>query len=148
MTYRLKVVTLTMVRDHTLASDVKKIGSPADAAAVLFHYLEGADREHFVALYLDTKHCITAVHTVSIGSLNATIVHPREVYKAALLANAAAVIVGHNHPSGDPTPSEEDLNVTKRLVEAGRILGIECLDHVVLGDRRFVSFRERGFLSP
>ena len=102
-----------------------------------------ADREHFIVLCLDTKHNITAVHTASIGSLNAAIVHPREVVKVAILATAAAVIVAHNHPSGDPTPSEEDIALTERLVSAGRILGIEVLDHLVLGDQRFVSLRER-----
>lgn len=147
MAYRLNVVTLKMVRDHTLASEVKKLGGSADAANVLLHYLEGADRENFVALYLDTKHRINAVHTVSIGSLNATVVHPREVYKAALLANAAAIIVGHNHPSGDPTPSPEDLSVTDRLAKSGKILGIELLDHIILGSNTYCSLRERGLLG-
>jgi len=147
MTYRLNVVTLKMVRERTLPSEVKKVGSPDDAVTIFAAYLDGADREHFVAMYLDTKHQVTALHTVSIGSLNATVVHPREVFKGALLANAAALVVAHNHPSGDPTPSEEDVQVTNRLAAAAKVLGIELLDHVVLGHQCHVSFRERGLLG-
>lgn len=102
------------------------------------------DREEFRILLLDTKHGVTGVHTVSIGSLNTAIVHPREVYKAALLANAFAIIALHNHPSGDPTPSPEDFALTKRLNEAGGILGVRLLDHVVIGHNRFHSFADHG----
>lgn len=147
MTNRIKIVTLTLHTDRTLAADFRKISAPQDAASILRQYLGTPDREHFVALYLNSKHLVTAIHTVSIGSLDATLVHPREVFKTALLANAAALIVGHNHPSGDPTPSPQDLSVTDRLEKSGKILGIELLDHIILGFPTYCSLRERGLLG-
>jgi DNA repair protein RadC len=138
------VVRLQMVKDRTLRTYARTVANAADAARVLREFLEGADREHFVVMTLDTKHIVTGLHVVSIGTLSATAVHPREVFKVALLANAAAVILGHNHPSGDPTPSAEDVDLTRRLVEAGRLVGIEVLDHVIVGDDvQYVSLRER-----
>ncbi len=100
-------------------------------------------------MLLDRKNQVIGFHTVSIGSLTASVVHPREVYKVAILSNAAAVIFGHNHPSGDPTPSAEDKALTSRLVEAGEILGMQVLDHVVIGDgtSRHFSFADEGLLS-
>jgi len=106
--------------------------------------LENADREHFVVLCLDRKNQVTAVQVVSIGSLSSTVVHPREVFKTAVLTGSASVIVVHNHPSGDPGPGSEDIAVTKQLVEAGKILGIELLDHVIIGNRQFWSMRGMG----
>lgn len=105
------------------------------------------DREEFRVLLLDAKHHVVAVHTVAIGSLTVTIVHPREVFKAAILANAAAIIALHNHPSGDPTPSPEDQALTARLREAGTLLGITLLDHLVIGNQRFYSFADHGTLG-
>ncbi len=105
------------------------------------------DREEFRILLLDAKHHVSAVHTVAIGSLTTAIVHPREVFKAAILANAAAIIALHNHPSGDPEPSPEDRTLTKRLSAAGELLGIRLLDHVVIGHGRFYSFADDGTLS-
>jgi DNA repair protein RadC len=105
-----------------------------------------ADKEHFKALLLDTKNRLIKMVTISIGTLNSSIVHPREVFRAALAANASAIIVGHNHPSGDLTPSPEDRNVTLRLAEAGKILGIDLLDHLIIGDGKWISMRERGML--
>lgn len=104
-------------------------------------------QEHFVALYLNTKNHVIKQKTLFIGSLNASIVHPREVFKEALRTSSAALICLHNHPSGDPAPSPEDISVTKRLNEAGKILGITLLDHIITGDDCFVSLKERGFLS-
>jgi len=105
------------------------------------------DREEFRVLLLDAKHHVMGVHTVSIGSLTVSIVHPREVYKAAILANAAAIIGIHNHPSGHPDPSPEDHALTRRLSEAGNILGITLLDHVVIGQTTHYSFADQGQLS-
>jgi DNA repair protein RadC len=122
------------------------VQSPADAAEVLRAHIGDSDREHFDALLLDTRNRVVGVHCVSVGSLNASVVHPREVFKAAILANAAAVILGHNHPSGDESPSAEDTALTQRLKQAGEILGIPVLDHLVLGESAFHSFRERGLL--
>ena len=127
------------------------------------------DREHFVVLLLDCKNCMLGFHTVSIGSLTSSLVHPREVFKLsvvhndlgttheqtvmkdvaalAIRASAAAMILLHNHPSGDPVPSEEDLHITTRLREVGDILGIRVLDHLVFGDGRYVSFVDEGYWS-
>lgn len=97
-------------------------------------------------MLLDGKNRLAGFNVVSIGSLTASLVHPREVFKAAILANAAAMIVVHNHPSGDPTPSAEDIAITQRLRQAGELLGISLLDHVVIGDDRYVSFADEGIL--
>jgi DNA repair protein RadC len=97
-------------------------------------------------LCLSTKHRVIAYHEVSRGTLDSTLVHPREVFKAALLANAAAIVVSHNHPSGDPSPTMDDLEVTTRLAAAGEVLGIAVLDHIVIGDGRYFSFKEAGRL--
>lgn len=99
-----------------------------------------------ICLHLDIKHAVISYEIVSVGSLNFSVVHPREVFKGAFLANAGAVIVYHNHPSGDPEPSAEDITVTKRLVDAGKILGIEVLDHIIFGDRGFISLKELGLM--
>ena len=105
------------------------------------------DREHFVVLHLDGKNRIIARETVSIGSLNQTIVHPREVFKAAVHNGSAAIICVHNHPTGDPTPSNDDIAITRRLREAGEIIGIKILDHIVIGQGNYLSFIEAGYMS-
>ena len=110
-----------------------------------FSFLQDETKEYFIALHLDGKNRILAVDICSIGSLNQSIVHPREVFKVALLSSAAAIILMHNHPSGDPTPSSEDLEVTRRLREAGDLLGIKILDHLVIGTT-YYSFVERGVI--
>lgn len=110
-----------------------------------FGFLEYETKEYFIALHLDGKNRILAVDICSVGSLNQSIVHPREVFKTALLSSAAAIILMHNHPSGDPTPSSEDLEVTRRLREAGALLGIKVLDHLVIGST-YYSFVERGVI--
>lgn len=108
--------------------------------------VEEEAQEVFGILILNTKHKIVAVHEISRGSLNSSIVHPREVFKPAVLHNAAAIICFHNHPSGDPKPSGEDIEITKRLVEAGKIMGIEILDHIIVGDDGYTSLKERGVM--
>lgn len=109
-------------------------------------YLGDVDREHFVVICLDTKNQPTCIQTVHIGSLNASIVHPREVLKSALLSNSASIIVGHNHPSNICDPSAEDIQVTERLKEAGNILGIDLLDHIIIGTDTFKSLKETGIV--
>lgn len=108
--------------------------------------LEDADREKFIAIFLDRKGKVNAAEIVSIGGLSSSIAHPREVFKAALLASAASVILVHNHPSGDPSPSNEDIALTKRMKEAGEILGVEVLDHIIIGTGNFVSLLARGLM--
>jgi len=142
---RVQVVRVEMVKERVASFATNRVTNPLDAAGILEDFLAGADREYFVAMCLDSKNKVNAINVVTVGTLNASLVHPREVFKPAILSNAAAVILGHNHPSGDPTPSREDVEIVKRLVEAGRILGIEVLDSLVIGDGgRFVSMKERG----
>ena len=130
---RIRLVDVRLVGDIESLDQVQHAGHVAE----LLHNLVGdADREHFVAIYLDSRHRVTHVHTVSVGHLSGSLVHPREVFKAALLANAAAFVVGHNHPSGDVQPSAEDHLIHERLREAGELLGIELLDAVVIGPGR------------
>lgn len=113
-------------------------------AIITITSIEEEAQEVFGILILNTKHKIVAVHEISRGSLNSSIVHPREVFKPAVLHNAAAIICFHNHPSGDPKPSEEDIAITKRLVEAGKILGIDVLDHIIVSDEGYTSLNLKG----
>lgn len=118
---------------------------------VFDHYyplLRDLRREVFKVILLDAKHAVIRDRTVSEGSLTSSLVHPREVFNEAVRESAAAVIVLHNHPSGDPTPSREDRALTARLQEAGEILGVQVLDHVIIGDGRYVSFADEGWMSP
>lgn len=111
----------------------------------IFHELRLETKEHFIALHLDGKNRIICLDRVSVGSLNQSIVHPREVFKSAVYSSAAAIILIHNHPSLDPAPSREDIEITRRLKECGELLGIKLLDHIIVGDS-YVSFVERGML--
>nr|WP_312859649.1 DNA repair protein RadC [Peribacillus huizhouensis] len=122
------------------------IRSPEDGAKYCMEEMRFLTQEHFITLYLNTKNQVIHKQTIFIGSLNASIVHPREVYKEAFRRSAASIICLHNHPSGDPSPSREDIEVTKRLVECGKIIGIELLDHIIIGEHKFVSLKEKGYL--
>jgi DNA repair protein RadC len=103
-------------------------------------------KEHFKLILLNPRNKIIGISTISVGTLNASLVHPREVFKDAIMHSAASVVLAHNHPSGDPEPSEDDLKITKKLVDSGKILGIEVLDHIVIGKNIFCSFKERGLI--
>jgi DNA repair protein RadC len=119
----------------------------ADAAPLVAQYIGDTDREVFAVALLTVRHRVLGLHTVSVGCLTSSLVHPREVFKPAILAGSAALLLAHNHPSGDPEPSAEDIALTRRLIAGGQLLGIEILDHLILGeDGRFVSLRERGVL--
>jgi DNA repair protein RadC len=111
-----------------------------------FSFLMQETKEMFITMHLDGKNRIIAMDLVSIGSLNQSIVHPREVFKTALLSSAAAIILVHQHPTGDPSPSSEDIAITRRLKEAGEIIGVKILDHIIVGDGEYLSFVERGLL--
>ncbi|BDG61510.1 RadC family protein [Caldinitratiruptor microaerophilus] len=119
------------------------VRTAAEVAALLMEEMRRLDREEFRVVLLDVRGRVLGVETVSVGSLSTSVVHPREVFKGPIRRSAHSVILVHNHPSGDPTPSPEDREVTRRLAEVGRIMGIEVLDHIVIGDRQFVSLRER-----
>ncbi len=127
------------------------LSSPRDAARLAATILADADVERVLALHLNTKHRLIGVHVVSVGTLDASLVHPREVFKAACLSNAAALVIAHNHPSGDPTPSGEDRALSDRLRQAGELLGVALLDFVIVTDPaegfRYHSFKESGVLS-
>ena len=118
---------------------------PRDVAGLLMADLRDLDREVFKVIMLDAKHRVLAIETLSVGDLTGTLVHPRELFKDAMRRSSAAVILVHNHPSGDPEPSPDDIDLTRRLVAGGRLLGIEVLDHIIIGDNRYVSLKERGF---
>ena len=120
--------------------------SSASKVAEMLGFLNKETKEHFMALHLSSKNHLLCLDLVSVGSLCAAIVHPREVFKSALLSSAAALIFVHNHPSGDPSPSREDEELTKRLQQAGELLGIRVLDHLILGNDRYFSFADRGLL--
>ncbi|KAJ3196310.1 DNA repair protein RadC [Paenibacillus sp. FSL R5-0517] len=122
------------------------IRTPRDAADILIEQLRYLQKEHFVCLFLNSKNHIIAQETLSMGSLNASIVHPREVFRAAIKCSSASIVCAHNHPSGDPTPSPEDIQITKRLIEAGAIVGIDVLDHIIIGDGTYVSLKEKGLV--
>ena len=123
------------------------ISTPEDVVALCSAQLRGLDREHFWCLSLNTKNRLLRMAEVSIGSLNASIVHPRELFKEAVKVSAASIVLVHNHPTGDPTPSGADVQLTRRLVKAGDVLGIEVLDHVVIGDGgEHSSLRDLGLM--
>jgi DNA repair protein RadC len=127
-----------------VAGDRQEVTSPEAAAEILVPPLRGRDRERCVVALLDTKHRLLDVVTVSVGSIDHTFMAPREVFRDALLANASALVLAHNHPSGDPDPSRDDELVTRRLVRAGELVGVEVLDHLVVGGDRWVSLARRG----
>jgi len=142
------VYRVTLVKEGKMPTYESRIRSSANAHTVLQEYLADTDREHFVILMLDQKNQVIGIHTVSIGSLTASVVHPRETFKAAILANAAAIICGHQHLSGDCQPSREDRSITQRLKEAGALLGINLLDHIIVGgEGRYFSFADEGLLD-
>jgi DNA repair protein RadC len=121
-----------------------QVKSPAEAANLLMGSMAMLEQEHLCTILLDTKNHVLKIHPLYVGSLNATGVRVGEVFREAIRLNAAALIVAHNHPSGDPTPSPEDVNVTRQIVEAGKLLDIDVLDHLVIGQGRWVSLKERG----
>nr|WP_253200627.1 JAB domain-containing protein [Clostridium sp. CF012] len=136
-----------MVREATMLYDIRRISSPADAVELGRRFLDELDREQLLLCCLDTKNQPIALNVVSVGSLNSSIVHPREVFKVAILSNAASIILYHNHPSGDPTPSSEDTSITNRLKECGKLIGIELIDHIIIGSEgRYCSLKEKGIL--
>ena len=146
--YRIPGFRISLTREPgvTLA-ERPSMEAPAQAAPILRQYIGDIDREVFVLAMLTVRHRVLGLHTVSVGCLTASLVHPREVFKPAILSGSAALVIAHNHPSGDPEPSAEDLALTRRLAAAGSLLGIEVLDHLVIGEAgRFVSLRERGAL--
>ena len=143
---RINIVSIKMVKESSFLYRTRQILSPNDAYEMIKEQLEGLDREQFIIACLNTKNEPTNISVVSVGSLNKAIVHPREVFKTAILSNAASIMAFHNHPSGDTTPSDQDIQLTHRLVEVGELLGIKLLDHLIIGDSSFTSLEEKGYL--
>src|SRR5690625_3217019 len=140
---RVNIVRLQMVKECSVLYKNRVIRSPEDGYELIKQFLGDVDREHFVVVCLDTKNQPTSLNVCHIGSLNSSVVHTREIMKAAVLSNAASIIVGHNHSSGDPESSPEDINVTKRIAEVGKVIGISLLDQIVLDDETLVSLKEK-----
>lgn len=144
---RVYIVSLKLIKESSLLYKNRRIHKPDDAVKLVYDFLCNCDREQLIVCCLDTKNQPTAIHTVSVGSLDSSIVHPREVFKVAILANSASIIVFHNHPSGDPQPSSEDISITTRLKDCGELLGIQLLDHIIIGDdKNYSSLKEKGLV--
>lgn len=123
-----------------------KINEPSTIANLYMDEMRYLQKEHFRIVLLDTKNQIIVTEEISVGTLNASIVHPRDVFKAAIKRNSNSMILIHNHPSGDPSPSNEDINITNRLIDAGNLIGIKVLDHIIIGDNRYISFKEKNLI--
>ena len=123
-----------------------KITQPIDAANIVMDNMRTMKKEYLKVIMMNTKNIIISIKDVSIGSLNSSIVHPREVFTEAIKNSSASIIICHNHPSGDPTPSNEDINITYRLKECGKLLGIELVDHIIIGEGKYISLKEKGIL--
>ena len=132
------------LEDYSGSGDKPLVKTPDDVVSAVRSRLRGKKKEHFLALLLDTRSQLIKVSEISIGSLDTSIVHPREVFKEAISASAASVIFVHNHPSGDPEASEDDIELTKRLTKAGEIVGIDVLDHIIIGDKKYLSLKREG----
>lgn len=135
-----------LVKEESFQYPEVSVKCPDDVHEIFRPYFEGLDREHFAVLSLDRKGNVVALHTVSIGGLHSSLVHPRETFKIPLMLSAASIILAHNHPTGDPTPSQEDVEITRRLMQAGEILGISVLDHIVCGDDRYCSLKTKDLM--
>jgi len=147
-TYEIPVVRVQLIRDSAITADAKRITSPEVAYEIARQRLEFSDREVFLVMHLDGQNRVVSVETASVGTINKAIIAMREIFKGAILANAAAIIVAHNHPSGDPAPSPEDTILTATIAKAGRLLDIPLLDHIIIGSGRFISLKERGLIKP
>lgn len=134
------------VHDHAKTPDIE-CSTALAAFGIIGRELGQADREHFIVLHLNVKNRLLAKETISIGSLSANIVHPREVFRGAVMHGSAAIILAHNHPSGDTTPSREDKELTSRLCAAGELLGIRVLDHIIVGGSWYLSLADKGEMS-
>jgi len=147
-TYEIPVVRVQLVRDNAIAASAKRITSAETAYEIARQRLEFSDREVFLIMHVDSKNRVVSVETAFTGTINAAVTSMREIFKGAILANATAIIVAHNHPSGDPAPSPEDIQLTAIIAKAGELLDIPLLDHIIIGSDRFISLKERGLLQP
>lgn len=143
---KIDVVKVYVKKEQSLQIEKDIIKKPEQVFEVVKNFLGEVDREHLIVIVLDVKNKINSISVASVGTLNSSIVHPREVFKTAILANGASIILAHNHPSGDTSPSKDDINITTRIKECGVLMGIELLDHVILGDDKFISLKNEGII--
>ena len=145
---RLPLYSTRLIRETEFTyPDRFQVSNPDEVAAILREYYQDKDREEFLTVMLDTAHTVIGLSQVSVGGLSASIVEPRQIFKTAILANAAALILAHNHPSGNPEPSREDIKITRQLDEAGKIMGVPVHDHLIITEAQYTSLAERGVLS-
>ena len=143
---KIDVVKVYVKKEQSLQIEKDIIKKPEQVFEVVKNFLGEVDREYLIVIVLDVKNKINSISVASVGTLNSSIVHPREVFKTAILANGASIILAHNHPSGDTSPSKDDINITTRIKECGVLMGIEPLDHVILGDEKFISLKNEGII--
>lgn len=139
----INIVSVKLVREKGSFYGARTVRNPEELASIVKKFLDNTDREVFLAINFSTANTINSIHIVSIGSLDKTIVHPREVFKAAILSNSSSIALAHNHPSGSLNPSPEDILITKKLVQCGEILDIKVVDHLIIADDQHLSFAER-----
>jgi len=144
--YRIPKYAVQLVREKSVSSEVKSINQPIDVYNLMHPLVEMLPVEHFQIVMLDSKNKVIGVSMVTTGILNASVIHPREVFQRAILANCAAIILTHNHPSGDPAPSQDDISTTKKLVECGKVMEIPVLDHIVTGDGCYASMKAENII--
>lgn len=150
--HRIAQYKLQLVREGSFPYADNVVREPEDAAKILQYHYSGKDREVFSILALNIKHKVIGIHDVSVGSLTASVVHPREVFKSALMMNSAAIILAHCHPSGDTQPSQEDINITRMLIDASKLMDIPVLDHIITGTDKeyqtdFCSMKREGLMQ-
>ena len=143
---RVNVVSIQLVRERSFLFPIRKVTGPEVLFKLVKPFLLNEDREHLLLVCVDTKQQPTSISTISVGSLNSSVVHPREVFKAAILSNAHSICLAHNHPSGDTCPSREDIGITQRIDECGKLLGIPLLDHIIVGDGSYLSFKDKSLI--
>jgi len=146
--YIVPIYKVSLVRDGRIATEQPQLRSSLDAATLFRRFLGNVDREHFMVAMLDRKHRLIGINLVHVGTIDGALVNPRDVFKPALLCNAVAIVLCHNHPSGDCQPSREDRTLTQRLKDAGKLLDVTVLDHIILGDgtNQYLSFADENFL--
>ena len=137
------IVSVKLVKEKDSHYASRNIKNPEELASVVRNFLKDSDREVFLTINFSTRNTINSIHIVSMGTAESSLVHPREVFKVAILSNASSIALAHNHPSGNPDPSQDDLQITKKLVQAGEILNIKVIDHIIIADDQYLSFAEK-----
>ena len=147
MTNHIQIVSIKLIKEKKLTKYRDPITKPKDVAVIMRDLIAGKDREHFLVVGVDTKGYITHIEYAHIGTLSDTLIHNREIYKSAILSNSKSIIIGHNHPSGDVSPSRADLIVSERVESAGELLGIDMIDHIIVGEDTYYSLKEKQIKS-